>query len=79
MLFSPLLLSVQATGTDHDHLTIASAQPPPSPPAFSSTECSRQHMVEAVKASSHCQPMVKVVKLYSCKFSFRAFKAPVSN
>ena len=47
---------------DHDQGK-TSAQPPPSPPAFISTECSRQHMVEAVKASSHCQPMVKVVKL----------------
>jgi hypothetical protein len=67
MLLCPLLtllfLSSQASASDHDHVTVASAQPPASHPTFTSTECSRQHMVEAVKASSHCQPMVKVVKL----------------
>ena len=61
LLLCPLLfiftLSSQASASDHKHVTVASEQ------AFTSTECSRQHMVEAVKASSHCQPMVKVVKL----------------
>ena len=67
LLLSPLLiiipLSSQATASDQDHVTVASAQPPASAPALTSAECSRQHMVDAVKASSHCQPMVKVVKL----------------
>ena len=30
---------------------------------LSSTECSREHMLEAVKSASYCHPMVKVVKL----------------
>ena len=30
---------------------------------LTSTECSREHMVEAVRSASYCHPMVKVVKL----------------
>ena len=82
MLLLSLLLPLLLLFTP---LTRASTRSPPSPsPPHTITTCSRYHMVEAVKSSSHCHPMLKVVKLdipgngsYT-QVSFHSFGSKVS-
>ena len=54
-MFSLILLYLSVYSTDGSDVSITTME--------TITKCTSQHMMEAVKQSSHCQPMVKVLRL----------------